>query len=275
MSSLPKHSLRVGVIQTTSTDNVEANLNQISKALKKLRGKKLDLVCLPENALYFRLKPALAKGFGFDLTESFWRHFQNWSAEENCEILIGSVPLKEKGYVTNATIRVRGKKLEPVYRKIHLFDVDVKGAPPVRESEQFRHGDFPEVIDINGWKIGLTICYDLRFSELFYKYARQGVHLLMVPAAFLVPTGKAHWHILLRARAIESQAFVVAAAQSGTHRSGPHRRHTYGHSLVIEPWGAILKESKKKGPDVLVAELDPELLARVRAQIPMADHRRL
>jgi deaminated glutathione amidase len=211
----------------------------------------------------------------FDLTEKFWEKFKDWAKAERCEILVGSVPFKESGFISNATVRVTANAVSCVYRKIHLFDVDVKGAPPVRESDNFKHGTATNIIEIKGWKIGLTICYDLRFSELFAKYARAGVHLILVPSAFLVPTGKAHWHILLRARAIESQAFVVAAAQSGTHKSGKLKRQTYGHSLVVEPWGQILRESKKAGPDAFVVELDPTALTRVREQIPMADHRRL
>jgi predicted amidohydrolase len=227
------------------------------------------------------LQPETHIGFGFDLHEKFWAEFRDFARAENCEILIGSVPLKEPdgGKVSNATMRVTATEVTPVYRKIHLFDVDVKGAPPVRESEQFRHGESSQIIEVRGWRIGLAICYDLRFAELFAKYAREGAHLLLIPSAFLVPTGKAHWHVLMRARAIESQAFVVAAAQSGVHRSGrgpsATKRETFGHSLAIEPWGRILKESKKPGPAVFIAELDPELLRKARMQIPMAAHRRL
>lgn len=273
--SLPQTSLRVGVLQLTSVEDVDKNLKQVKRLLKRLKGKGLDLICLPENAFFMRLNRESNHGFGFDLTEGFWSELQDWVRDENCEIWVGSVPYKEKGFVSNATIRITPHSVAAVYRKIHLFDVQVKGSPPVRESDYFRHGEEPQILKIKGWDVGLTICYDLRFSELYLKYAQSGVHLILVPSAFLVPTGRAHWHVLLRARAIESQAFVIAAAQSGRHRSGHVTRETYGHSLAVAPWGRILREAKKRGPSAFVVDLDPKLIAQARTQIPMAEHRRL
>jgi predicted amidohydrolase len=131
-------------------------------------------------------------------------------------------------------------------------------------------------MEVKSWRIGLSICYDVRFSELYSNYAKEGAHLILVPSAFLVPTGAAHWHILLRARAIESQAFVIAAAQAGEH-VGVHgeKRTTYGHSLAIDPWGEILADLGEAGPKVEVVTLDPARLERVWRQIPQAQHRRL
>ena len=160
--------------------------------------------------------------------------------------------------------------------KPYLFDVDVVGAPQARESAAFSYGAKAQVITLNGWKIGLSICYDLRFSELYSKYAQKNVDVILVPSAFLVPTGKAHWHSLLRARAIESQAFIVAAAQSGDHQNAnAQHRYTYGHSLVVDPWGVVLKDLETPGADLAVVELDSAQLKKVREQIPMAKHRRL
>jgi predicted amidohydrolase len=151
-----------------------------------------------------------------------------------------------------------------------LFDIQLAGQEAIRESDEFNHGDGPSILDIKGWKWGLSICYDLRFSELYSKYAHQAVDIISVPAAFLVPTGEAHWHTLLRARAIESQAFVVASAQSGSHKG---IRETYGHSLIVNPWGAILLDMTTVG--VSVMELKKSDIKRVREQIPMSSHRRL
>lgn len=280
MITLPKTKLRVGVIQLTSTDSVEANLKMIFKQLAALKkkSKKIDLVCLPENCLFVRAKAGSFVGFNFTLSEDFWGQFQAWAKANTCEILFGSIPYNDGKTTSNATIRVTPTSVTPVYNKIHLFDVDVKGAPAQRESQFFKHGEAPQIIQVRDWSIGLTICYDIRFSELFLKYAKEGVHAILIPSAFLVPTGKAHWHILNRARAIESQAYVLSPAQAGTHKSASiqgAKRETYGHSLAVDPWGKILKEIKPLKPGCFIVELAPEALSAVREQIPMAGHRRL
>ena len=136
------------------------------------------------------------------------------------------------------------------YEKIHLFDIELDGLSPVRETDLFKHGKFPSVFKVRGWEIGQAICYDLRFAELFLEYAKQGVDLVLVPAAFLVETGRAHWEVLLRARAIESQCYIVAAAQAGKHLGcqGGHRM-TYGHSLAIDPWGTVIWQGNSVGAE--------------------------
>jgi deaminated glutathione amidase len=276
--SLPPQPLRVGVVQLTSTDSVENNIKMIFKELKRLEKQKPQLVCLPENCLFVRVKPGTFAGFSFDLSEELWSGFQHWAQAHQCELLFGSIPYRHGGHTYNATVHVSLRGVQAVYSKIHLFDVDVKGAPAQRESQFFTHGSKPHILDVRGWRVGLTICYDIRFSELFLQYAKEKVHLILIPAAFLVPTGKAHWHILNRARAIECQAFVVAAAQAGTHRSTVEkgaRRETYGHTLAVDPWGRILKEVKPRKPGSFIVELDPNVLSIVREQIPMAGHRRL
>jgi deaminated glutathione amidase len=183
------------------------------------------------------------------------------------------------GRLSNATVWIDPSgDIKIKYRKIHLFDVDVEGQKPIRESDHFAPGYRPEIIEIGGWRIGLTICYDLRFADLFLAYAREAVDLVLVPSAFLVPTGRAHWETLLRARAIESQLYVAAAAQSGEHASaiGDAKRYTYGRSLVVDPWGGIMAEAKTEasGVQVLTSLLRQSELAKVRAQIPMASHRK-
>jgi predicted amidohydrolase len=168
-----------------------------------------------------------------------------------------------------------GHPARVVYVKTHLFDVDVEGAPPVRESDHFVGGGGPATVELKGWKFGLSICYDLRFAELYLKYA-EAVDVILIPSAFLVPTGQAHWHVLVRARAIENQCFVAAPAQSGEHTSvasGPSRR-TFGHSLVVDPWGAVLLDMEH-APGAAVVELKRDLIEKARRQIPMQGHRRL
>lgn len=257
------------------------------------------LVIFPENSLYFRLnqqEPIKA----VSLEDPFFAQLTQYCAQFHCDVLL-TTALKEaeangginkKGKLgdsrssgerpTNGTIWFRGDRTpEVVYRKIHLFDVDVVGSPPIRESAEFRAGDVPKIITIDGRKIGLSICFDLRFSELFLIYAQQDVDMIVVPSAFLVPTGRAHWEVLLRARAIESQAYVLAPAQGGVHTNGAgNSRETWGHSLAIDPWGSVLGEIEldkqtSAGFQVLMVNVDGNKVESVRRQIPIRACRKL
>lgn len=271
-----RESLVVHLVQTTSTDNVEANWNQISSLLGE-KPKGPALVCLPENCLYLRVvEGEKIEGIGFE--NPVWKSVQTLAKEKDWVIHLGSVPTKTDGKLTNSSVVVwPDGRSEITYRKIHLFDITLDGQKPNRESDVFSHGERPTVLPIGDWQIGQSICYDVRFSDLYHQYALQGVDLILVPASFLVTTGKAHWEILLRARAIESQAFVVAAAQAGTHRSDrtQSERQTYGHSLIINPWGQILAHGSADKAEVLTVTLQRGEIERVRRQIPMAGHRRL
>lgn len=272
----PGQPLKVAVCQMTSIDDVEKNLEQILELLGQVPDG-VDLVCFPENSLYLRLHRA-SETPKMTVSEPCLARLQGVVDQRKFDLFLGSAPMANRlGRPGNATVYFTpGITPKVVYKKVHLFDVDVKGAPPVRESDHFAHGDEPHVMEIKSWRIGLSICYDLRFSELYSKYAREGVHLILIPSAFLVPTGAAHWHILVRARAIESQAYVIAAAQAGEH-VGVHgeRRSTYGHSLAVDPWGDVLADLGETGPKVEVVTLEPACLERVWRQIPQAQHRRL
>jgi predicted amidohydrolase len=155
------------------------------------------------------------------------------------------------------------------YRKIHLFDVELGNGGSYSESAATAAGNEPVVVEVGGFKLGLSICYDLRFPELYRALSAQGAEVLLVPAAFTLHTGKDHWHVLLRARAIEAQAFVVAAAQQGTH---PRARQTYGHSLVVDPWGTVIAEASD-GVGVVMATLERARLEAVRRSLPSLKHR--
>ncbi|MES2855153.1 MAG: nitrilase-related carbon-nitrogen hydrolase, partial [Bdellovibrionota bacterium] len=238
----------------------------------------IDLVCFPENSLYLRLVegekiPPLA------IDNEAITRLSRRARELKCFIHIGSVPLKSEGGLYNASLLIdRSGGVHDVYRKIHLFDVDVAGHKPVRESDAFKHGSKPSVFEVNGWKIGSSICYDLRFAELYSGYAKQGVDAIVIPSAFLVPTGKAHWDVLTRARAIESQAYVLAAAQGGRHVGKTGKtRDTFGHSVIVDPWGVVVESlSDDFGQRrVLRARLEKARIREVRGQIPMSGHRRL
>lgn len=269
-------NLKVALIQMTSIDDVETNLKNIEAAVLGL--KEAQIAFFPENCLYMRLLEG-QKISGFELSDPVFARLSKLAKEKKIALHLGSVPLREKidgqEKLSNATIFVSvDGKVDCTYRKMHLFDIALEGKKPIRESDAFHHGSEPRVLDFQGIKIGQTICYDLRFAELFSRYANQQVDLIVVPSAFLVPTGKAHWEVLLRARAIESQCFVLAAAQAGVHKSPQGERETYGHSLIVSPWGEILSEGNGSGPQVLEMTLNLEQNDKVRAQIPMQAHRR-
>lgn len=275
-------SLTVAVCQLTSIDDVQSNLRQILDLLAQIESDVPDLICFPENALYMRLKEGEPLP-GLSINDPAILSLASWAKAKGSYLHLGSVPLLQEGRLFNASLLLtpEGSVLD-LYNKIHLFDVDVKGQKPIRESEVFSHGEGPAVFTVKGWRFGSSICYDLRFSELYLHYAKFEVDAILVPAAFLVPTGQAHWKVLLRARAIECQAFVLAAAQGGEHRgaNGDSRR-TYGHSMIVDPWGVVLEESeemeetKKAEKRILRATLTRDRIRQVRSQIPMKDHRRL
>ncbi|MBJ6123220.1 carbon-nitrogen hydrolase family protein [Sphingomonas mollis] len=173
--------------------------------------------------------------------------------------------LANRGYVIDADGAIRAR-----YDKLHLFDVDLPSGESWRESASYAPGEMATVVDSPVGRIGLSICYDIRFPDLYRTLSDAGATVLAVPAAFTRPTGAAHWEVLLRARAIEAGAFVVAAAQTGTHADG---RTTYGHSLVVDPWGEALLDMGET-PGLAVVDLDPALLTDVRTRIPSLRHRR-
>lgn len=186
---------------------------------------------------------------------------------------VGSLALADEGgtLVNRAFVIDPSGEVAGRYDKMHLFDVDLPTGESWRESATYHAGDGPVVVrNTPVGSLGLTICYDLRFPAIFERLSEAGADVIAVPAAFTVPTGTAHWHVLLRARAIEAALFIVAAAQSGQHADG---RSTYGHSLVIDPWGDVLIDGGD-GEQLLFAEIDLERIAEVRARIPVLQHRR-
>ena len=189
------------------------------------------------------------------------------AAELGVFLHVGSTAIRrDDGKLANrALLFAPDGSLRASYDKIHMFDVDLDKGESWRESSAYEPGRQAVVTDLDQARLGFAICYDLRFPQLFRAEALAGADLLSVPAAFTRQTGEAHWHVLLRARAIENGAFVVAAAQGGVHEDG---RETYGHSLIVDPWGCILAEADHAEPGVIVAEIDTAQAAAARAKIP-------
>jgi predicted amidohydrolase len=270
--------LPIALLQMTSVDSWEQNLDWTLKQLQSsaFRDREIKPQCvfLPENCLYLRI----IEGEKIVFQNAHWSGFKNlqtWCKDNSVAIHLGSVPFEMDGRFYNSSLFIdQYGDLSPSYQKIHLFDIKLENQKPICESDIFESGQKPAILDLAGWRAGQSICYDLRFAELYSRYAFEEVDLILIPAAFLQSTGKAHWHILNSARAIESQAFVVSASQTGEHRSGAALRCTYGHSLIVGPWGEILLDAGISA-GLFYCTLDRQSLRRVRAHIPMKSHRRL
>jgi predicted amidohydrolase len=269
--------LKVSVCQMTSVDELERNLQQIEGLIASVpAAEAVRLFCFPENCLYLRVvegEPVPS----FQLADPVFAKLGKIARKRKAFLHLGSVPLQMGSGVYNASVIISDEgKVQTSYQKIHLFDIQLTGQKAIRESDVFNHGPSTQSFEIDGWKIGQSICYDLRFSELYSQYALEGVDLILVPSAFLVKTGEAHWEVLLRARAIESQCYVVASAQAGNHvgtRGGS--RQTYGHSLVVEPWGTLALHLGQDENTARVVTLSKSKIHQARQQIPMAQHRRI
>jgi predicted amidohydrolase len=268
-----KNEFKIAVAQLTSTENTQDNIKTIEGLVTSIQDS-IEYVFFPENSIYLKIEET-DKQISFDLSESIFDGLKELSIKKNIKIYLGSVPFKKTDGVYNSSILIHEGTAESIYDKIHLFDVEVEGEKPSRESDNYRAGKTPVVWNADGWKLGLSICYDLRFSDLFLNYAKKEVDVLLVPAAFLPTTGMAHWHTLLRARAIESQCYVIAPAQSGKHINQNGKiRTTYGHSLIVDPWGEILVDLNNDSPKVEMVKLSKEKIIKVRSQIPMKLHRK-
>lgn len=267
--------MKIGIAQLNSNDNIQQNLEQMKEIVLNARSEKPNIIIFPENSLYFRIDQA-AVVEPVSLDSHYVTQLKQLCADTQIKIHFTTAVL-ENGRVFNASVLIDTENnARVVYKKIHLFDIDLSGQKPIRESDVFTHGSDPAILNFEDLKVGSSICYDVRFSELYSVYAKAEVDMILVPAAFLVKTGQAHWEVLLRARAIESQCYVVASAQSGVHRSAniEMTRETYGHSMIIDPWGEI-KAVRADGVGIIFAEISRETIDDVRKQIPMRNHRRI
>ena len=267
--------MRVALVQTTSTDDVAANLLAASRLVEEAAGRGASLVALPENFAFLRREGApipCAQGLDGEIVGCL----RALARRLHVRILGGSFPeaVPDESRVFNTSVLISpAGEIEAVYRKIHLFDVDLgaSGGGVYRESAFVVPGQEVVVAQTPDAIIGLSVCYDLRFPELYRALAARGAQILAVPSAFTRETGKDHWEVLLRARAIENQAFVLAPAQCGRHSE---TRASHGRSLVVDPWGVVLAQAGDR-PCVVVADCDLAEVARVRASLPALEHRRL
>ncbi|TKF23119.1 carbon-nitrogen hydrolase family protein [Vibrio genomosp. F6] len=262
----------VGIIQMTSGADPWVNLQHIEDQLNKFAQEKVTWVLTPENSIifgskedYHRYAEPLNQGPIQEKLQSLARRFKLW-------LVIGSMPIRtEKGITTTTLVFDDFGTLVTHYDKLHMFDVDVADKHQCyRESETFTPGDRVVTHEAPFGCLGLSICYDVRFSHLYSELRRKGAQIIVVPAAFTAVTGNAHWEVLLRSRAIENQCWIVAAGQGGVHPCG---RETWGHSMVIDPWGRVTRQLDQHAQN-LVVEIDLSQIESIRQRMPILQHSR-
>ena len=269
MLQSPKMSkCHVAIIQNNAIADSALNCRKILASIDEAVAKGATFILLPETFPYRAQSAADARVHSESLTGPIITTLQEKAKKYGVTILAGSIaetnPIEDgKVFNTSVLINPRGE-IDAVYRKIHLFDANVADTQ-ILESSVYSAGDKPVVGSVGDQKIGLSICYDLRFPYLYEWYRKQGVSMVAVPSSFTSPTGKAHWHTLLKARAIENQIFVLAPDQVGIGARGVT---TYGHSLIIGPWGDILAEGSGDTEEIVSAEIDFDDVAKVRALMP-------
>ncbi|MBI4275994.1 MAG: carbon-nitrogen hydrolase family protein [Rhizobiales bacterium] len=266
-------SFRVGLIQMRSGRSPEANLNVATKLIGEAHRHGADYVLTPEMTNIMELsRDKLFATIVSEETDVSLATFRELARKLSIYVHVGSLAIKvspDKAANRSFLIDPKGD-IVARYDKIHMFDVDLPDGESYRESRNFRAGELAVLTDLPWGRFGLTICYDLRFPSLYRALAEAGASVLTIPSAFTRQTGEAHWHILVRARAIENGCFVLAAAQGGQHENG---RETFGHSLVVDPWGTIVAEGGVE-PGVIFTEIDPAQVAAARAKIPSLQHGR-
>lgn len=263
----------VACVQNCAEDDVARNIDEATRLLRQAAAAGAALICLPENFTCLEERDALYLERGYaEADHPALRIFPALARELGVVLALGSLTIRlPSGRVHNRSyvLGADGAVLA-TYNKIHLFDVQLKQSEMYRESATVEPGGSRAVVDLPFGKLGLSVCYDVRFPHLYRALAQDGADYLAVPAAFTATTGEAHWHVLLRARAIENGCYVFAAGQCGRRRWG---RRTYGHSLIVDPWGTVLADGGSE-PGIVLAEVDPARVAEARAMIPSLRHDR-
>ena len=251
-----------------------ANLEQGTRLIREAAAQGADYVLTPEVSNMIQSnRQAMFENLAAEEDDLSLKAYRALAAELKIHLHIGSLALRaspERAVNRSFLIGPDGAVIAS-YDKIHMFDIDLPGGESYRESANYQPGETAVIADLPWGRIGLTICYDVRFPALYRALAESGASFLTVPSAFTVRTGEAHWHTLLRARAIENGCFVFAAAQAGTHES---KRQSYGHSLIIDPWGAVLAEGSAAETGVFLAKIDPAKVETARKTVPSLQHGR-
>jgi deaminated glutathione amidase len=264
---------KIGVVQMRSSTDMRRNLKDASTMVREAASRGARYVQTPEVSNIFEPDKERLKAVAMPVEEDvFVQGFARLSKELGIFLHAGSLALNAgaEKLANRSFLFAPDGSVRASYDKIHLFDIDLPSGESYRESATYNLGEAAVTAQLPDFKLGFAICYDMRFPRLANALANAGADVLTYPAAFTVPTGQAHWHVLLRCRAIETGSFVVSAAQGGMHESG---RATYGHSIVVSPWGEVLAELGDE-PGVLVTDIDIAQVAATRARIPALKHAR-
>ncbi|MGI9570151.1 MAG: carbon-nitrogen hydrolase family protein [Desulfobulbia bacterium] len=266
-------NFRTAMIQLRSGRNVESNIENATELISVASRNGAEYVLTPENTDIMELRSKiLFEKIQTEQENAGLKEFLELSKELGIWLHVGSMAIKfSETKIANRSYLINPEGvIAASYDKIHMFDVELPGGERFRESKNYQSGEQAPVTKLPWGSIGLSICYDLRFPQLFRQLAQSGAEIIAVPSAFTYQTGKAHWHVLLRARAIENGCFIIAAAQSGQHESG---RKTFGHSLIINPWGQIIAEAGNE-PGIIYGDIDLDQVTNVRQKIPSLEHDR-
>ncbi len=264
-------SYLAAAVQLCSTEDIDQNIAVAEREIRRAARMGAVLVVVPENATFLRIDQNSPQP-AYTAEHPVMVHFRSLARELEIDLVLGSMPEPSPvpGKVYNTSFYLdRTGAVRGAYRKLHLFDIDIPGQVSMRESDKVTPGEDTVVVDGRFGKIGMSICYDLRFPELYRRMTVAGARVLLVPAAFTLQTGKDHWIPMLRSRAIENQAWVIAPGQSGRHGG---LRESYGKSLIIDPWG-IQVATARDGVGVALAEVDYDYQDKIRAGLPCAQHR--
>ena len=267
------NKFKVAAIQMASGENKEKNLAHAEKLINTAAKSRAFFIALPE-VFNFRGNLNEAGKMAEPIPGPSTNLISNLAKEHKVWILIGSMMEKDKKdskpYNTSFLINPKGELIAK-YRKIHLFDIKLKGKE-ILESSRNKAGKTPKIVSIENVKFGLSICYDLRFPELYRHYSEKGAEVICIPSSFTKLTGEAHWHTLIRSRAIENLSYVIAPNQAGIGSGGIK---TYGHSLIVDPWGKILAEGPSENEVVIYADINLDYLNTIRKNLPALKHRKL
>ncbi len=264
---------KIAVLQMCSSEDVEENLQTARNLIQEAAQKGAKLIALPEMfplVTYQEEKRLLlSEPFGRGKIQDF---LAKMAKQYGIYLVGGTIPIQAGGSKSYAACLVYddGGQCIGQYNKIHLFDVVLSSTESYRESATIQAGEGSIVIDTPFGRLGLAVCYDVRFPELFNELFEKGAQIIVLPSAFTVKTGEAHWHVLTRARALDTFSYVLAPAQGGTHASG---RKTYGHSVIVDPWGTLLAEGSPSHAEVIYADIDLSEVERVRKAIPIGDYK--
>ena len=254
--------MRLSLIQITVGPQIEKNFEKVDKFINQALRFKPNLILLPECFLFL----SNFKKFSLSMDHEYILHYQNFSKQNKINLLLGSLPILDSDKIYNRSVLINHEgSIASYYDKIHMFDVILKNNEEYKESDTYTSGSSLKTMEIDGQLMGHSICYDLRFPKLYRELSKKSCKAIVVPSAFTYTTGKAHWHCLLRARAIENGVFIIAPNQWGINEEN---RSTYGHSLIVNPWGEIISEAADSEM-VLNCEIDLNVVENFQNSIPV------